>query len=180
MKNISFILISLMLAPYNALAANTEPINIPGNPLERVETVGDITKLFSSTNVGPQQLILNIIFYALGFLALFFVVSLIYVGFQWITSKGEKEKIEKAKSRIKNSVIGVVIILASYIIYFFLSDVFYKATCDPAKDYYCPSSNPNPTGECRTNKDCEVQFGSNLWKCDIMEEFGYGSCKFEP
>ena len=52
----------------------------------------------------------------LGFLGVLAVVLIIYAGFLWLTAGGDPSKVDKAKGYIKNAVIGLIIILAAYII----------------------------------------------------------------
>jgi len=47
-------------------------------------------------------------------LAAFFM--LVWGGFQWLTSAGSTTKISEAKDRINSAVLGLIIILASYLI----------------------------------------------------------------
>jgi len=55
--------------------------------------------------------VINIVMLVLGVLA---VGLIIYGGFIWMTSNGAEDKIEKAKKILKNSVIGLVIILSAW------------------------------------------------------------------
>ncbi len=55
--------------------------------------------------------IINIV---LGLLGVIFLVLAIYAGFKWMTAAGEEGPIEEAKDTLKNAVIGVVIVMASY------------------------------------------------------------------
>lgn len=63
-----------------------------------------------------RQLVLNIVNFALGFLGLIAVVFLIYAGFLYVTSAGNDENTGKAKKIILYSIIGILIILASFAI----------------------------------------------------------------
>ena len=58
----------------------------------------------------------NIIQIFLGFLGIIAVILILFAGYMWMTAGGDSGKIEKAKDYIKNAIIGIVIILASYII----------------------------------------------------------------
>lgn len=58
----------------------------------------------------------------LGFLGVIAVVLIIFAGYMWMTAGGDSGKVEKAKGYIKNAVIGIVIILASYIITSYVID----------------------------------------------------------
>ncbi|WKZ24951.1 MAG: Ig-like domain-containing protein [Patescibacteria group bacterium] len=64
----------------------------------------------------PRIIIARIIQIALGFLGILAVSLIIYAGFLWMTSKGDEEKVSKAKTILKNGVIGLVIILSSFAI----------------------------------------------------------------
>jgi len=148
-------------------------------PLQVVTDVADTAKLdtFLGGHLTVQKVIINGLNYLLGFLGIFFIISIIWAGWQWMSSLGEEEKIKKAKARLKNSLIGLIIILLSFALTAYLTDLYYKATCSGG--YYCPSSNPNPSGECTNDRDCERQFGSNLYKCDMLAGHNYGSCVFD-
>ena len=52
----------------------------------------------------------------LGFLGVIAVVLIIYAGFMWMTAGGDTAKVDKARKYIINAIIGIVIIMASYII----------------------------------------------------------------
>lgn len=62
---------------------------------------------------GLMQNFLIIIFIIAIILTLFF---LIFGGFKWITSQGEKEEVEKARGTIIAAVLGLVIVLLSFFI----------------------------------------------------------------
>lgn len=52
----------------------------------------------------------------LGFLGIVFLVLTIMAGFKWMMSQGNEDEIKKAKGSLKNSIIGLVIVLAAYAI----------------------------------------------------------------
>ena len=62
----------------------------------------------------PSVIVADIIGVVLTFLGIISVVLIIYAGFTWMTAGGNEEKIKKAKSILTNSVIGLIIIMASY------------------------------------------------------------------
>ncbi len=71
-------------------------------------------------NVGVGGLVATIIGVILGFLALIFLVLTIMAGFKWMTAGGNDEEVKKAQTSLKNAVIGLVIVLASYAITYFI------------------------------------------------------------
>ena len=68
------------------------------------------------------EMIGTIIKTVISLLGIIMVVYIIYGGFLWTTAGGDTSKVQKAKDIIKNSIIGVIIILASYSITEFVID----------------------------------------------------------
>jgi hypothetical protein len=50
----------------------------------------------------------------LGFLGIIFLALTLMAGFKWMTSQGNEKTIEEAKGSLKNSIIGLLIVLAAY------------------------------------------------------------------
>jgi hypothetical protein len=71
--------------------------------------------------VDPRVTIIFIIRVLLGFTAIVLVILNIYAGFTWMTAGGNEEAVTKAKTTIRNSTIGLVIVLSSYSITLFAS-----------------------------------------------------------
>ncbi len=65
-------------------------------------------------NSDPRVVAGRIINIGLGFLGVIAIAFIIYGGFIWMSSNGNEEKIETAKKILRNSIIGLLIILASW------------------------------------------------------------------
>ena len=94
-------------------------------------------------NTQPQDIritIARIINVILGLLGIIFVVLTIVAGFQYMTAAGHEEKAKKALGLIKNAVIGLVIILMSWMITRFTIRQLGRAT-NGALDYQTYSPN---------------------------------------
>ncbi|MFA6475059.1 MAG: Ig-like domain-containing protein [Patescibacteria group bacterium] len=63
---------------------------------------------------SPIDIIIAIINWSLGLLALAAVILIIYGGFVWMFAGGEEEKINKAKTILRNALIGLVIVLSAW------------------------------------------------------------------
>ncbi len=84
-----------------------------------------------TTGLGSQDIriiIANIIRIILGFLGIIFVALIIYAGWLWMSSQGNEEKIIKAKAVLRNAVIGLIIILASFAIASFILNMLISAS----------------------------------------------------
>ncbi|MEI6596597.1 MAG: Ig-like domain-containing protein, partial [bacterium] len=68
-------------------------------------------------NEGTLDRVIRVI---IGFLGIIAVCLIMYAGWLWTTSEGNEEKIEQAKKILKNAVIGLIIILASFAIVSFI------------------------------------------------------------
>ncbi len=58
----------------------------------------------------------KIIQLALSFVGIILFLVILYGGFLWMTAGGNEEQVTKARTWIKNGVIGLIIIIASYAI----------------------------------------------------------------
>ena len=68
-------------------------------------------------NVGsesPEGIVVSLINWGLGILALVAVVMILIGGFQWMTAGGNEERVEKAKKLLIAAIIGLLIILAAW------------------------------------------------------------------
>ncbi len=68
--------------------------------------------------------ITKIIVLFLQFLGIIFLVLILFAGFQWMMSGGNEEKVGKAKKLLINAVIGLVIILVSWLLARYLLIMF--------------------------------------------------------
>jgi hypothetical protein len=84
-----------------------QEINNPALP-------GGLVDLSGSDFFG--RLIPALLSFALVVGTIFFVSYLIYGGIQWISSGGDKMKIEQARSKISNALVGVIVLLAFFAI----------------------------------------------------------------
>ena len=70
----------------------------------------------STTPPSPYDVIGLFIGALLAFVGVLFLVLTIMGGVQWMTAGGNAEKVSQAQLRIRNGVIGVIIIFTAYII----------------------------------------------------------------
>ncbi|MDD3284180.1 MAG: hypothetical protein PHZ07_01145 [Patescibacteria group bacterium] len=64
----------------------------------------------------PQDIASRIVGFILAFVGVIILNNMIFAGYAWMTAGGSEEKIKAAKQKMTNSIIGLIIILASYII----------------------------------------------------------------
>ncbi len=99
------------------------------DPLESLRRAGGSTGLI--TDRDPIQIISAVINVVLSFVGAIFIVLIIMSGIRWMTSSGNADQIKKAKETIVNSVIGLLIIFASYAIVYYVLKFLTSASLSP-------------------------------------------------
>ncbi|HPV70552.1 MAG TPA: pilin [Candidatus Magasanikbacteria bacterium] len=91
----------------------------------------------------PRVVATSIIKVVLGILGVVFLALLFFAGFLWMTSGGDSKKVEKAQQLIKNSIIGLVIILAAYSIVLIVTVYLLRSTTyNQGATYQLPGGYP--------------------------------------
>ena len=87
----------------------------------RVQDVPREIEPLTPRTVSISQIIVNVITYILGFAAALAVLAIIIGGIRYIVSAGNAESADGAKRMILYAVLGLVVILFSYVIVNFIS-----------------------------------------------------------
>lgn len=74
----------------------------------------------TGANNSLAGIIQTVISAFLGLLGIIFIVLIIYAGFNWMTARGDEEKVTLAKETLTRAVIGLIIIVAAYSITYFV------------------------------------------------------------
>src|SRR5574344_327101 len=69
-----------------------------------------------SGNTSLSNILSVLISSILGFLGIIFLFLTIAAGFKWMSARGNEEEVKKAKSSMKNAIIGLLIVIAAYAI----------------------------------------------------------------
>ena len=91
-------------------------------------TFGGQTGLGTAGDSDLKGKVANIINIVLGFLGVFAVIMIIIAGFRWMTAGGNEETVKKARTSITNAAIGLLVVLASFIIVNFAVTYLSRAT----------------------------------------------------
>jgi len=94
----------------------------------------------TTKNVNVQASVAGIVNIVLSFVGLAFFIMILYGGIKWMTSAGNEKVIEESKALMVNATIGLIVIMLSYAIsYFVLDQLYKKLNCDPS---VLPMSDP--------------------------------------
>ncbi|MEI7512808.1 MAG: pilin [Candidatus Uhrbacteria bacterium] len=94
---------------------------------EGLNAVGNAAGIASGTT-DLYTIIGRIINIALGFVGIVLLGLFLYAGYEWMTSGGDPKKVESAKMRLRNAVIGLILIASSFAIVNFILGALLDAT----------------------------------------------------
>ncbi|RJQ33790.1 hypothetical protein C4566_03000 [Candidatus Parcubacteria bacterium] len=95
------------------------------DPMGSLDTAANQTGLITRR---PADVIATVINALLGLLGTVFTVLIILGGFRWMTSQGNKDKVQEARELIKNATIGLGVVLLSYVIVRFVMQALMDST----------------------------------------------------
>lgn len=73
--------------------------------------------------VTPEQIISTAITALLSLLGVIFIVLIVYAGFLWMIAGSDEQKVTKSKDIIRESLIGLVIVMGAYALSYFIINV---------------------------------------------------------
>ncbi|MEI7498468.1 MAG: hypothetical protein WCK11_04250 [Candidatus Falkowbacteria bacterium] len=94
-----------------------------GNPslIQNLNLLGDCAAYDTSS---PENKFLNtiglVVNVFLSLLGIIFIILIIYAGYNWMTAAGDKAKVDKGKTMIWESIIGLLIVLGAFAIWKFV------------------------------------------------------------
>ena len=94
---------------------------LAATPAFAAAPIGGISPITPTGNLDVVNVITTVVYWILGFSAMVAVLFLILGGLQYITAAGNEKRIEGAKNTILYAVIGLVVMLLSFVIVAFIS-----------------------------------------------------------
>lgn len=64
----------------------------------------------------------------ISFVGVIFLVLAIYAGFMWMSARGNDAEVAAAKKILERAIIGLVVVLAAYVITYFVSQIIFSST----------------------------------------------------
>ena len=96
------------------------------DPLDKAAIVGGYKTTAENTSILP--IFSKVVGIGLSFLGVIFLLLIVYGGFLWMSDQGNEEQVAKAKKLITSAAIGLVIVLSSYAVSWFILNVIIKQT----------------------------------------------------
>ena len=98
----------IIAVPVFSLALNVSAADLGFNYATNLE--------LANTNQDPRDAAVNIVRYLMTFLGIIAVSVILLGGFKWLTAGGNEDKVAEAKKLIVAGIIGLIIILAAFVI----------------------------------------------------------------
>jgi len=121
---LSVLMFALFLVP------SLLPVQAADNPFETAKN--QVSDVKNSAGVEGQaslpETIGSLINIALGFVGILLLVYVLFAGFKWMTAGGDTKKVEEAQTMIKNAIIGLLIVIASFAISSYVLDSLINVT----------------------------------------------------
>ena len=115
-----------LFVPMLAVHAATNPFAEGGKAQQYLKKTGEEAGI--RTSASAPEIVGRIINIALSLLGLVFLGLALYAGFKWMTAQGDSKEVDAAKDTLKNSVIGLIVIMASYALSNFVISQLFTAT----------------------------------------------------
>lgn len=112
------------------------------------DKIGNFTSSVAS-QTALSLLLQNLITLAFGIAGLVLLLMIIIGGYEFLTAGGDKEATEKAKKRLTNAVIGIIILFSVFAILAVVGNFFglnLTTIFIPSFDVTSPPAAPPPTG----------------------------------
>lgn len=119
MRKIKIILTIICLGLLISLPTTSIKAQLIDNP-ELQDTSNEFASAAGFSNIGIGSIIATLITVVLSVLALIFLVLTLVAGFKWMNAGGNEEDVKKAQASLKNAIIGLIIVLASFAITYFV------------------------------------------------------------
>ncbi|HNV12434.1 MAG TPA: pilin [bacterium] len=115
-----FFLVSILTIPFFSLAQISD-----SSVTDKLKQTGFSAGFSRDTNEFTlSETIGRIVSTALSLIGVVFIILIILGGYQWMTAGGNEEQVSKAKDRIKNAIIGLVITVSAYAIWALIEEYF--------------------------------------------------------
>ncbi|MDO8592854.1 MAG: hypothetical protein Q7R92_03765 [bacterium] len=89
--------------------------------LDKLQNIGSNNGPYESVDkIGLSNVIGAVVQGALGLIGTIFLILMLYAGYNWMTARGEEEKVTKAKDTLTRAIIGIIIVIGSYAIWAFI------------------------------------------------------------
>jgi|GEM_PF-1107707 len=115
-----FFLAVAFMAPAQIVYGDNEVVNSVVGPTTETNNAIKIQYPTADKIKHPAVIAKNIIYVIDGILGIIMVILLTYGGFIWMTAAGDSKKTDKARDLMQQSIVGLIIIIATWALAWFI------------------------------------------------------------
>lgn len=111
--------------------ANSFAQEITGNPTDLIKSTGE---QFGQSDEprDPRNIAFSIVRGLLATIGTVMIIMFLYAGYLWFSARGNDDQVSKAKTTLRNAIIGLLVISFSYaLVTFVFNTVFEPGFSDP-------------------------------------------------
>jgi len=128
---LSFIFLTIFgfiqLAIFSSLAQPVSAQTASSSLFNNQIGIKEVGQVYGNNKTDVRVIAAKLIVVVLGFLAAIFLALTIYAGFRYMTAAGNEDQVKKAVAQIRDSVIGLLIVLAAWALTYFILRVLSRA-----------------------------------------------------
>jgi len=111
-------LVAVLVLPYFVFAQSP-------SPLDKMQEIGQAGGYAAedTDEYTLSEILGTVVSAFLGLLGMIFIIIVLIAGYNWMTAGGNEEKVEKARKLLSRGVIGLIIVMTSYAIWYFVFEV---------------------------------------------------------
>lgn len=88
---------------------------------DQLKDVGAVKGPYSGADQFALSDVIGVVIQAaLSLIGVVFLILMLYAGYNWMTARGEEDKVTKAKETLMRAIIGIIIVIGSYAIWAFI------------------------------------------------------------
>lgn len=107
----------------------------------------------------PRAIVAQVIKVFLSVIGILFLVYTVYAGYLIMFSAGDEEKINKGKSTLRTAIIGIFIVLSSYSIVYFVTEVVWEGSIYKGDAYIDFGTEAGTYDFCRDGRGDRISCG---------------------
>ncbi len=123
MKNILLKITAFFILWPNFVSAQTQSETGTGLS-SALRVVNETAEDTYNTGTNLNLALSDIIFAILSLIGIVFVIFIVYAGYLWMTASGNEQKVDKSKEILRQSIIGLVVVVGAYAIAYFVINIF--------------------------------------------------------
>jgi len=112
---------------FSFFSLDTKTVRADDSLFNSQEGINELGQTFGNKKTDVRIIITRLILVVLSLLSIIFLALIIYAGFRYMTAAGNQEQVSKSIAQIRDATIGLLIIIASWAVTYYILQGVSKA-----------------------------------------------------